>query len=49
MKTTKQIDLREDEIKTLGVERCKNCEHLLSLHNYHCCEFCTVEDCDCEY
>ena len=27
--------------------RCDRCGHLEALHNYHCCFFCNVPDCDC--
>lgn len=43
--------VRRDEAETLNVEglRCGACGHLDSLHNYHCCDFCTVVGCECEW
>lgn len=28
-------------------ERCGRCGHLYIFHNFHCCTFCTVDDCEC--
>ena len=38
-----KMNFREDEIAYLGTERCY-CGHLKALHNFHCCEFCHVEE-----
>lgn len=37
------MELREDEIAYLDGERCY-CGHLYALHNFHCCDFCLVDD-----
>ncbi len=29
--------------------RCKACGHLNVLHNDHCCSFCTLPGCPCEW
>ena len=44
--------LREDERRWLEedeTERCGACGHLMALHNHHCCEFCIVPGCPCEW
>jgi hypothetical protein len=44
------IDLLPDEEKHLEEsERCTACGHLWVFHNHHCCEFCTIDDCKCEW
>lgn len=44
------VSLRGDELKFLASSpRCQVCGHLLALHNYHCCTFCTVPGCRCEW
>jgi hypothetical protein len=44
------MKLLSEEKKLLEAsERCEACGHLEALHNYHCCEFCTVPGCRCEY
>ena len=35
--------------KKYVVIRCKACGHLESLHNGHCCEFCMIPGCPCEW
>ena len=48
-------DLRPEEIEYLenGTEhtngRCTACGHLEVLHNFHCCEFCRIPGCACEW
>ena len=29
--------------------RCEACGQLNALHCWHCCEFCLIEDCGCEW
>ena len=42
--------LREDEAKWLSSSsRCDACGHLDELHNSHCCTFCMVPGCPCEW
>jgi hypothetical protein len=50
------LELLPEEVKHLtipefeGAEmRCRTCGHLAALHNRHCCEFCMIEDCPCEW
>jgi hypothetical protein len=43
------LELREDEIAYLDTPRCEACGHLESVHNDHCCAFCMVDDCACEW
>ena len=43
------VDLRPDEADYLGSIRCAACGHLMALHNDHCCEFCMVTGCPCEW
>ncbi len=44
----KLFDLKPDEIKLLKEsERCKNCGHLVVLHDLYDMEYCHVENCDC--
>lgn len=43
------VNIRADEAETLGSIRCSACGHLDGLHNYHCCEFCNVEGCQCAW
>lgn len=43
-----EFALRVDEIEALKEsERCEACGHLYALHNFHCCSFCMVPDCEC--
>jgi predicted Zn-ribbon and HTH transcriptional regulator len=44
-------DLREDELRLVAAEskRCKTCGHMQVFHNEHCCMFCKVPDCKCEW
>jgi len=50
-----QISLREDEINHIlseieeGEIRCKACNNLNALHSTHCCTFCLVKGCICEW
>lgn len=44
--------LKEDEKKYLddnSIKECQKCGHLAIFHNYHCCSFCNVPECKCEY
>lgn len=44
------LDLRDEEREFLaGSERCPACGHLMALHNQHCCDFCKVPDCPCQW
>lgn len=50
------LELLPEEVKHLtepgseGVEmRCRACGHLAALHNGHCCVFCMIKDCPCEW
>lgn len=45
------MQLKEDEVQWINShpERCEACGHLDIFHNDHCCPFCLVEDCPCEY
>ena len=36
--------ITDEELEYIGLERCVQCQHLRSLHNSHCCEFCMVCD-----
>lgn len=45
-----ELRLTADEIKMLSnPERCEACGHLEELHNGHCCSFCMVPGCRCEW
>jgi hypothetical protein len=44
--------LEPDELAHLwseGGARCPACGHLTVLHNGHCCEFCLIDGCPCEW
>lgn len=44
------MKLTDSEIKYLSnTERCDACGHLEALHNGHCCSFCMVTDCPCDW
>ena len=48
--TKKEISLQEDEANWIkSSSRCMTCNHLEVFHNEHCCEFCMVPDCKCEW
>ena len=41
--------LLPEEKKYLTGPRCEACGHLAVLHNDHCCSFCLLPDCPCEW
>jgi hypothetical protein len=44
------IEVRDDEATRILTDgRCEACGHLEGLHNHHCCSFCTIEGCQCEW
>jgi len=49
--SAKVVQLRLDEADYLtdNQERCKACGHLEILHCTHCCCFCEVPGCKCEW
>lgn len=52
MAKIEDLNLTQDEIDHLASDnqkRCNACGHLEILHNQHCCFFCTVGDCECEW
>ena len=42
--TQEELEYIED-----NPERCEACGHLEIFHNYHCCTFCKVDGCKCEW
>lgn len=49
----KRIELKPEEVAWIenpeNQERCEACGHLDIFHNYHCCHFCKVDGCTCEF
>lgn len=41
--------LPEEEEYLSDPRRCEACNHLEVLHNEHCCPFCMIEGCNCEW
>ena len=44
-----KIELQSDEEKFLEESQRCICGHLVVLHNDHCCMFCMVPDCGCNW
>lgn len=43
--------MKEEEQKYVDSckKQCTNCGHLEIFHNQHCCLFCKIPDCKCEW
>ena len=47
-----EVELLPEELAYLRSEdgvRCHACGHLDVLHNSHCCQFCLIDGCPCEW
>ena len=45
------MKLKPEELQYLESEsqECEKCGHLRIFHNYHCCSFCNIPGCKCEF
>lgn len=45
------MEFKPDELQLLERQsrRCLKCGHMEVFHNKHCCMFCNVENCECEW
>jgi hypothetical protein len=49
-KMNEEFDVQpEERAYLLASGRCKACGHLEALHNTHCCVFCWMPECRCEW
>lgn len=44
-----EVRVKPDEAAYLASDRCEACGHLSALHNGHCCVFCMIPGCRCEW
>lgn len=44
-----EVRVKPDEAAHLASDRCEARGHLTALHNGHCCVFCMVPGCTCEW
>lgn len=45
-----ELQLKQDEVAFLAAsDRCEACGHLQALHNEHCCTYCMIPECRCEW